>query len=124
MARPLRVEFEDAIYHLCGRRNARQAIFHDSRDRARFVELLSESAQRSNAAILCFERGDVDDLGERYQVAARDWRSFRRVSQDVSAAGCRRGAPRRRVNHWSGDVNERLPKGPLKYLILQVFLRI
>jgi putative transposase len=46
MARPLRVEFEDAIYHLCGRGNARQAIFHDNRDHARFVELLSESAQR------------------------------------------------------------------------------
>jgi hypothetical protein len=31
MARPLRVEFEEAIYHLCGRGNARQAIFHDER---------------------------------------------------------------------------------------------
>jgi hypothetical protein len=30
MARPLRVEFEDAIYRLCAR-NARQAIFHDER---------------------------------------------------------------------------------------------
>ncbi len=54
MARPLRVEFEDAIYHLCARGNARQAVFHDERDRARFVELLSESAQRFEAAILCF----------------------------------------------------------------------
>jgi len=27
MARPLRVEFEDAIYHLCTRGNARQRIF-------------------------------------------------------------------------------------------------
>jgi len=40
MARPLRVEFEDAIYHLCARGNARQ-VFHDECDRARFVELLS-----------------------------------------------------------------------------------
>ncbi len=54
MARPLRVEFEDAIYHLCARGNGRQAIFHDERDRARFVELLSESAKRFEAAILCF----------------------------------------------------------------------
>src|SRR5436190_7752054 len=54
MARPLRVEFEDAIYHLCARGNARQAIFHDERDRARFVELLSESAQRFQAEIFCF----------------------------------------------------------------------
>lgn len=46
MARPLRVEFEDAIYHLCPRGYARQAIFHDERDCARFLKLLSESAQR------------------------------------------------------------------------------
>jgi putative transposase len=50
MARPLRVEFEDAIYHLCGRGNARQAIFHDNRDRARFMELFSESAQSAHTA--------------------------------------------------------------------------
>jgi putative transposase len=54
MARPLRVEFEDAIYHLGARGNARQAIFHDGRDCARFLKLLSESAQRFEAAILCF----------------------------------------------------------------------
>jgi putative transposase len=54
MARPLRVEFEDAIYHLCARGNARQAIFHDERDCARFLQLLSESAQRFDAAVLCF----------------------------------------------------------------------
>ncbi len=33
---------------------SRQAIFHDEQDRARFVELLSESSQRFKAAILCF----------------------------------------------------------------------
>ena len=54
MARPLRIEFEGAIYHLCGRGNARQSIFHDERDCARFVELLGQSAQRFDAAILCF----------------------------------------------------------------------
>jgi putative transposase len=54
MARPLRVEFEEAIYHLCARGNARQRIFHDERDHARFVELLAESARRFYAAILCF----------------------------------------------------------------------
>jgi hypothetical protein len=42
MARPLRVEFEDAIYHLCARGNARQAIFHDERDCTRFLKRLSE----------------------------------------------------------------------------------
>jgi hypothetical protein len=32
MARPLRVELEDAIYQLCAGGNARQAIFHDQGD--------------------------------------------------------------------------------------------
>jgi len=54
MARPLRVEFEGAIYHLCARGNARQRIFCDERDRTRFVELLAESARRFDGAILCF----------------------------------------------------------------------
>jgi Transposase IS200 like. len=54
MARSLRVGFEDAIYHLCARGNARQAIFHDERDCAHFLKLLSESAQRFEPAILCF----------------------------------------------------------------------
>jgi putative transposase len=52
MARSLRIEFEDAIYHLCARGNARQAIFHGERDCAQFLKLLSESAQRFEAAIL------------------------------------------------------------------------
>jgi len=54
MARPLRVEFEGAVDHLCARGNARQPVFRDERDCARFLELLTESAQRFEAAILCF----------------------------------------------------------------------
>ncbi len=54
MARPLRVEFEEAIYHLCTRGNARQRIFRDDRDRARFISLLDESVQRFEVSILCF----------------------------------------------------------------------
>ena len=54
MARPLRIEFEDAIYHLCARGNARQPVFRDESDCDRFLKLLSESAERFKAAILCF----------------------------------------------------------------------
>jgi putative transposase len=54
MARPLRVEFGDAIYHLCTRGNARQRVFWDDRDRARFLELLQESRRRFEVAIFCF----------------------------------------------------------------------
>jgi len=49
MARPLRIEFEDAIYHLSARDNARQPVFRDEPDCARFLKLLSESAEHLRA---------------------------------------------------------------------------
>jgi putative transposase len=51
MARPLRVEFEGALYHLTGRGNARQRIFADEKDCAKFVQLLIESLQRYDVAL-------------------------------------------------------------------------
>ena len=42
MARQLRIEFEGALYHVTARGNARQAIYADDRDRARFVDLLAQ----------------------------------------------------------------------------------
>ena len=46
MARPLRLEFEGAIYHLLGRGNARQRIFASEHDRVEFLKLLAASAER------------------------------------------------------------------------------
>jgi hypothetical protein len=37
MARPPRLEFPGALYHLTSRGNARKAIFHDHADRERFL---------------------------------------------------------------------------------------
>ena len=54
MARPLRVQFEDAIYHLCARGNAGERIFRGEKDQARFVILLEESAERFAVSIFCF----------------------------------------------------------------------
>jgi putative transposase len=51
MARPLRLEFEGALYHLTGRGNARQRIFADDKDCAKFVQLLTESLQRYDVAL-------------------------------------------------------------------------
>jgi hypothetical protein len=39
---------------LCARGNARQPVFRDEPDCDRFLKLLSESAERFEAAILCF----------------------------------------------------------------------
>lgn len=42
MARPLRLEFAGALYHLTARGNARADIFADDEDRRRFLELLAK----------------------------------------------------------------------------------
>lgn len=46
MARPLRIEFEGAYYHVMARGNARQDIFLDGTDRRAFVENLGRVTQR------------------------------------------------------------------------------
>lgn len=51
MARPLRVEFGGAHYHLCARGNGRQAIFADDKDRSKFLALLIESLGRYDVVL-------------------------------------------------------------------------
>lgn len=46
MARPIRIEYEDAVYHVMARGNERKAIFRDDDDRSRFLETLCEACQR------------------------------------------------------------------------------
>lgn len=43
MARPLRIEYEGALYHVAVRGNERQAIFRDDADREHFLRVLAES---------------------------------------------------------------------------------
>lgn len=42
MARPLRIEFPGALYHVTSRGNAREAIFHDDPDRHAFLDVLAD----------------------------------------------------------------------------------
>jgi len=46
MARPLRIQFEGALYHVTSRGNARQDIFLDDEDRSAFLEVLGEAVTR------------------------------------------------------------------------------
>lgn len=46
MARHLRLEFEGGIYHITSRGNERSNIFEEERDKERFLEKLSESAEQ------------------------------------------------------------------------------
>jgi len=48
MARPLRLEFPGAVYHVTSRGNARQAIFLDKDDRESFLGVLSSVVARFN----------------------------------------------------------------------------
>ena len=47
MARPLRIEYEGALYHVTSRGNARQRIFFDDRDPNRFLAVLEQAVERS-----------------------------------------------------------------------------
>ena len=46
MARPLRLEFEGALYHLTSRGNARERIFLDNEDRVRFLGIFADVVER------------------------------------------------------------------------------
>ena len=46
MARPLRLEYEGAVYHLTARGNAQQSIFLDDDDRMRFLDVLTDVVDR------------------------------------------------------------------------------
>lgn len=54
MARPWRIQFPNALYHVTARGNNRQAIYLSDSDRADFLELLSRSHQRFSLEILAF----------------------------------------------------------------------
>ena len=46
MARPVRVEFADAVYHVTARGNERKAIYRDDADRQRFLETVEQAVER------------------------------------------------------------------------------
>lgn len=46
MARPLRLQFPGAIYHITARGNARQNIFHNNHDQKIFLSILAEVIKR------------------------------------------------------------------------------
>ncbi len=46
MARPLRIEFEGAVYHITSRGNAKQDVYLDRTDRIEFLQLLGDTTRR------------------------------------------------------------------------------
>lgn len=48
MARPLRVEYDGAVYHVTSRGNARKPIYKDDKDRITFLDILHQVNKRYN----------------------------------------------------------------------------
>ena len=46
MARPIRIEYEGAVYHVTIRGNERKSLFKTDADRERFINALSDSVER------------------------------------------------------------------------------
>jgi putative transposase len=51
MARPLRIEYEGAFYHVTARGNERKEIYKNDRDREKFLEYLASAVERYKAKI-------------------------------------------------------------------------
>ena len=54
MARPLRIQYENAYYHVTCRGNARQEIFVQDEDRPAFLDLLNRSRQIYRVEVLAY----------------------------------------------------------------------
>ena len=54
MARPLRVEFAGALYHVMARGNAREAIYFDDEDRQAFLDSLVRACDRFDWALWAY----------------------------------------------------------------------
>jgi REP element-mobilizing transposase RayT len=54
MARPLRIEFAGALYHVTSRGNERRAIFRSDRDRRTFLTFLGEAVKRFRWSVTAY----------------------------------------------------------------------
>ena len=54
MARPLRIEFDGAFYHVTSRGNTRDIIYFEANDYLLFLDILGEVCKRFNWLIHCY----------------------------------------------------------------------
>jgi len=55
MARPLRIEYPGALYHVMNRGNSEQDLFRTTRDRERFLECLDTAVERFSLKIHAYK---------------------------------------------------------------------
>ena len=86
MARPLRIQFENAYYHVTCRGNARQTIFSSNADRSAFRALLGRSADVYGTEILAYvlmdnhfhlllktPRGNLQEFMRHFNISYTGW---------------------------------------------------
>ncbi len=88
MARPERIEYEGAVYHVTARGNERWAIFHDDADRERFLRVLGESVERFETRLYPFCREWATEPAARELQSNRTLRN--RVQEMEDELKCRR----------------------------------
>jgi REP element-mobilizing transposase RayT len=54
MARPLRLEFEGALYHVTSRGDRRESIFEDDSDRKTLLDVVEQGAKRFDAVVFAY----------------------------------------------------------------------
>jgi len=54
MARPIRVEFENAVYHIVARGNERKEIFRSDKDRQIFLQVLEQMVEQFGIVLHCY----------------------------------------------------------------------
>src|SRR5947199_10466227 len=66
MARAFRLQFEDALYHVCARGNRREPIYRSDKDYSRFENVLAESLTRYHVELHAYVL-----LGNHFHFLAR-----------------------------------------------------
>ncbi len=76
MARPWRIEFEGALYHVLSRGNGREDIYYDDQDRHLFLKTVGEMS----------DRFEIDVYREKMQEYAKEekklWEDLRHCKDD------------------------------------------
>jgi hypothetical protein len=67
MARPLRIQFENAYYRVTCRGNAQQAIFKSDTDRTAFLDLLKRSGETLSSSPFCTPLANLPALMRHFR---------------------------------------------------------
>ncbi|MGB3479279.1 MAG: transposase [bacterium] len=89
MARPLRIQYSGAFYHITCRGNERRKIFHDDDDRSRFIQLLAESLEIYRVVIYAYVlmdnhfhlvaqtlRSNLSEFMRRFNICYTGWFNY------------------------------------------------